>query len=88
MNVNFSDLAYGNLGIWWNTQSWMMGPDEYTGLSIGFAYFRKDVFCPSQIQDIQDWAMLTPGGFVSANEHLLISCKYYCNSNRGRSQTT
>ena len=71
----FEMINGGLYGFWWDgIDSWWIGYEFRKGQAIGFAYHKKDVFCPSQLFE-WDWAILIDNEWQSAFEFLGISCK-------------
>ena len=75
-NVNSRPyFKMGWLGLWWDGVSvWWIGPVDYIGQPVGYAYYDKDVFCPSQLSD-WNWVLFYGDSEYFANNDLGIDCK-------------
>ena len=75
-NVNSRPyFKMGWLGLWWDGVSvWWIGPVDYIGQPVGYAYYDKDVFCPSQLSD-WNWVLFNGDIEYFANNDLGIDCK-------------
>ena len=61
-------------GLWWDgIEYWIIGTDSYIGQSYGFAFYQKDVYCPSLLSEF-DW-MIWDGSWTQAGNHLGATCK-------------
>ena len=83
---NVNDRPYFKMdpfGIWWDAfDSWVIGSDVNKGSENGFGHYRKDAYCPHQL-DPWGWELWhgDNGHWLHhAGKDLGISCKYSSNS--------
>ena len=71
----FEMINGGFYGLWWDgIDSWWIGYEFRKGQAIGFAYYKKDVFCPNLLSE-WDWMISINNEWKIAEEKLGISCK-------------
>ena len=61
-------LWYDGLGHWW------ISHNSIVGQSLGYAYYKKDVFCPHQLSEL-NWVLSDGTGWSYAGNDLTITCK-------------
>ena len=70
----------GSFSFWWDGyKNWWIGDDSNKGESFGYAYYKKDVFCPHQLSE-WDWLLWYGADWYWAGNDLGINCKYYFHS--------
>ena len=57
---------YDGFGVWWF--------GDAIGQSIGFAWYKQDVFCPHELSELNS-ALFDGNEFISAGNNLVITCK-------------
>ena len=61
-------------GFWWDgIENWWIGPDSNIGQSYGFAYYEKDVYCPSLLSEFE-WVIWDGSSYIQAGNHFGITC--------------
>ena len=60
-------------GLWWVNGYWFIGWDSNKGKMVGYAYYHKNVYCPSQLSEL-DWSIWDGSAWIDAGNNLGITC--------------
>ena len=61
-------------GFWWDgIEYWVVGHLDVLGQSIGYAFYQKDVYCPSMLSEFH-WIIWDGSSFLQAGNHFGVTC--------------